>query len=285
MPDQDLLLAVLTMVVTVKEVMQGFILEKFLCWPCIKKMPCMKEGLITCVEEKVKISQAQFKNIQYWQYFCLHMGVLLQLILRQGHERQKDVDTGALGCDGSWWHNFCWNPSSAPSSKAGAKAEGRMRKKKIKLLIGSTGLLGQRLFQEQIRGACHCHCHYHYHCPHPRTHRSHCSSTPTHPSPELRALPRTPLWQNQEVPHREILFWVFFPLFICCSENWDTFQACFTVPTMTNYTLTSARLHFVQFCFTQTTCLKSCQNASITSHYLPCRKYQGTRRSQHLNIQ
>lgn len=31
MPDQDLLLAVLTMVVTVKEVMQGFILEKFLC--------------------------------------------------------------------------------------------------------------------------------------------------------------------------------------------------------------------------------------------------------------
>lgn len=205
------------------------------------------------------------------------MGFLLQLTLSQGHERQEDVDTGALGCHGSWWHNYCWIPSSAAGTARQGSSQGKRENEKGKKKISSwvSWWLGQKLFQEQIRGACHCHCHCH--CRHPRAwplQHSHTLSPGAQSSPQDSSV--------TEVPHRETFFSLF--LFICCSENWDTFQACFAVPTMTNYTLTSGRLHFVQFCFTQTTCLKSCQNASITYHYLPCRKYQGTWRSQHPNI-
>lgn len=61
-----------------------------------------------------------------------------------------------------------------------------------------------------------------------------------------------------------------------CSEKWETLKPCLTVAIMTNYTLTSRRLNFIYFSFTETTCLKRCQNASITYHYQPCRKYLGT---------
>lgn len=135
--------------------------------------------------------------------------------------------------------------------------------------------LGQKLFQEQIRDVT-------VTVTVPILSFSPCSNTATHPQ----------LWGSQPslgLPcarsYKCLTKRFLVLLFICCSENWDTFQACFTVPTMTNFMLTSGRLRFVQFCFTQTTCLKSCQNASITYHYLPCRKYQGTQGSQHLNIQ
>lgn len=83
-----------------------------------------------------------------------------------------------------------WQP--AQPAKAGAKGKRENEKEKKKISSWVSWWLGQKLFQEQIRGACHCHCHCHCHYPRARPlpvlQHSH---TPS--ALGLRALPRTPL--------------------------------------------------------------------------------------------